>query len=73
MTKEQPRGSKGRVYFNEIRKNIRINHDLPMHEPNPNDRMDTDEDNEIESTNSSKMNLPLISSICLLMIINLMM
>lgn len=55
LTKEQPKCSRDRVYFNEIKKNIRVNHDLSLQELDPNDRMDIVEDNNTKPTNSSKM------------------
>jgi len=33
---------------------VNINPNLPLQEPNPNDQLDTDENNDIESTSSSK-------------------
>jgi len=51
---KQPRISKSKVHFNEIKRSMRFNPDVPMQELDPNDRMDTDEDNDTESTSSSK-------------------
>jgi len=52
--KEQIRVSRSKVYFDEIKRSVRVNLDLPMQVPDPNDRMDTDEDNDTKYTNSSR-------------------
>lgn len=35
-------------------RSVRVNPDLPMQDPYPNDRIDTNEDNDTESTSSKK-------------------
>lgn len=54
FNEEQPKVSKNKVYFLKISKSTRVNPNLPMQELDFNDRIDTDEDNDIESINSSK-------------------
>lgn len=54
LNKEQPRVSWSKIHFDEIRRSVRVNPNLPMQDLDPNDWMDTDEDNDVESTNSRK-------------------
>jgi len=50
LNEEQPRDSRSKIYFDEIRRIIWSNPNLPMQEHDPNDRKDTDEDNDTKST-----------------------
>jgi len=54
LNEEQPRVSKSKVHFKDIGRSVRVNPSLPLQELDPNDQMDTDEDNDIESISSSK-------------------
>lgn len=54
LNEEKSRAFRSKVYFDDIRRSKRVNLDLPMKEPNPNERMDTNDDNDTKSMSSSK-------------------
>jgi len=54
LNEEQPRVSKSKVHFKDIRRSVRGIPNLPLQEPDPNKQIDIDEDNDIESTSSIK-------------------
>jgi len=54
LNEEQPRVSKSKVHFKDTKRSVRVNPDLPLQDPDPNDQIDTDEDNDTKSTSSIK-------------------
>lgn len=54
LIEEQSRHPKGKAYFNEVIKHLRVNLDWYLQELDPKDRMDIYEDNDTEYTNSRK-------------------